>query len=345
MSSNKNKLNFRQNSLTYDPPTINPRRNSLVKQSSEDLTSTKNKFFNNEIKITVNAKCKKKTNEFTTPKIAWDDEKTDEKIHEPIIARKCPENRKTMRSLKRQSSMDQDSILSCKEDIINKLRLLLKDDAEITEKPNLSIFLNQNPKHPRHHVDNFRNIEKAHEQQVSKIELNSNTNCSIANNSECSSTTSLFQFRKNPVIKFEEKSPNFQDKPKGPSNIIVTPVPEVLIEGEQNKDLVSAITDNSQPINNITIRPTTAKSRRELFGKRTNSAFNSFVVKEGIPHRPQLQRSLSAPIRPEHAKSKFLATKRKLKTSKKRDLKSAGKHEANSNSSMVRKQNSFFKCT
>ncbi|XP_044764803.1 uncharacterized protein LOC123318757 [Coccinella septempunctata] len=329
MSSNRNKPNFRQASLTYDPPTINPRRPGLTKQNSEDSTMPKK----NEIKITLSAKCKRTPHDFPPTKVAWSDEGNDEK--DPLITRKCPENRKPPRSLKRQSSVDQDSILSCKDDIITKLRLLLKDDAEISEKPNLSIFLNQNPKHPRHDDNDLRLPQDLHTNQVhdqeETIVQNSESKC----NSVASPTTSLFQFRKTPVNKFQAKySPNHQDQPREPPNIVVTPVSDINMDEERNISTNTTITDNSQPINNVIIRPTTAKSRRELFSKRTNSAFNSFAVnKEGNNQRAPLQRSSSAPIRPEHAKSKFLATKRRLKTNRRRDLKSAKKQGCEENSS------------
>ncbi|XP_045463109.1 uncharacterized protein LOC123672842 [Harmonia axyridis] len=307
MSSAKNKLAHRQASLTFDSTTINVRRKSLVKQNSEDLG-----MLNSDFRITVNSKIGTQQKNFPPPKIAWED---DGRVQEPIIAKRCPENRKPPRSLKRQSSMDQDSILSCKEDIINKLRLLLKDEKEIPEKQNINIFLNQNPKHHKHDESNQFFEDPPTKQEASKVKYNS----------ESTSVPSLFQFRNNPLKKLEPKKyphDHHQDKPKDPPNIIV---PQIL-EEEPKPETKPSITDNSQPINNIIIRPSTAKSRREMFGQRTNSAFHSVVAREGSNQRPPLQRSSSAPIRPEHAKSKFLATKRKLKTVKKKDAKSSKKN-------------------
>lgn len=72
---------------------------------------------------------------------------------------------------------------------------------------------------------------------------------------------------------------------------------------------------NPKPIDNIIIKPSSAASKRELFKKRTNSAFN-VTVKEKASFRPPLTRSLSAPHKTDQNKSKFLATKRKVKNFK-----------------------------
>ncbi|KAL3283765.1 hypothetical protein HHI36_017935 [Cryptolaemus montrouzieri] len=320
MSSNRNKLNFRQNSLICDSPKIEIRRNSLRKQSSEDISIQRNKILNNEMKVIVNNKCK---NDFPKPKLAWGEPESKD-AQQPIIGKRCQENLRPKKPISKQNSIGQDSILSCKEDLIDKIRLLLKDEKEIPEKQNISIFLAPNTT-----TESRENATLKQEETLLKPIKIEEKLCdegpTLRFSSDSVSTKSLFQFRKSESLEERRYFPStFEETRREPPNILVTPLIETsadIMNGQKNQTK-NVITNISQPIHNIIIRPNTAASRRDVFKKRTNSAFQS-IIKEVNSQRAPLQRSSSAPIRPDHSKSKFLATKRKLKSTRKKDIRSA----------------------
>lgn len=70
-------------------------------------------------------------------------------------------------------------------------------------------------------------------------------------------------------------------------------------------------------VKNLPPRPQTAASKRDGFQKRTNTAFTVSISSEKS-FRPPLTRALSVPVKSEGNKLKFIATKRRLKPSRRK---------------------------
>lgn len=280
---------FRQLSLNCD--NSEQRRKTLRKQFSEDLDDrdpwTQSRV---GIKITLNSKSRNLMN--TPPiKLAWEDPES--RNNETVIIKKCQEVRRTGK-LSRQSSIEKDSILHSKQEIAERLQ------PKEQEKPNLKIFLAHNSKEPNEHLDH---IDKLSDPPKIIPPLNNPNN--------------NFQIRKSSKLKLNLTDTRFQNPTTEADRNAIVVVP--IIESQEELAPIlpqSYDVDEIKPIDSVVIRPSTAASRRERFQKRTNSAFHQ-TIKEPANPRPTLIRSSSAPVKPDHNRSKFLSTKKKLKNAKK----------------------------
>ncbi|XP_030750087.1 uncharacterized protein LOC115877879 [Sitophilus oryzae] len=295
MSTTKKSPPLRQMSLMYDPPSARQRRKTLTKQFSEDISDIKASILdhNSEIRISLNAKTKKLPTDHPPPiKMAWT--ATDIK-DEPVVVKKCKEIRRG--KLTRHASLEKDSILNSRQDLAERFRAKKEEfekENKAETKPNLEIFLAPSTKECEEESQNEKTQPKFLQPLIADSEYNR-----------------TFRLKKNVLKKTE--SP--RTRPKSSTIVVVPLVEKEPDKNADNNDSKSDNNDESTGIN-VIIRPVTAQSRRERFHKRTNSAFHGTLKEQQPVFRPPLVRSSSAPSsRPE--KSKFLATKRKMKGAKK----------------------------
>ncbi|CAG9854758.1 unnamed protein product [Phyllotreta striolata] len=226
---------------------------------------------------------------------------------EPVIIRKFGENRHSAtRKLTRQTSLDNDSSPASQKDRQNL-------------KPNLKIILSQNS------LDYTQETIEIQRNEPPKIIKPLITNVHDKN---------CFKIRKNAKASAEKAAwqvPNKATVPDSPQ-VSTADCPAQPHDGQADV----------KPIASVIIRPTTAASKREMFQKRTNSAFTTTVTtlnnKEPQKARRPLIRTSSAPCKPEHVRSKLVFQKHR-KSFKKIHLKStasktsdAEKNEENSRS-------------
>ncbi|KAF7279743.1 hypothetical protein GWI33_006776 [Rhynchophorus ferrugineus] len=293
MTTPKKPPPYRQTSFTYDPPSARQKRKSFSKQFSEDITELKASLLeqNAEIRVCLGGKQKRNATDRPPPaKVAWSHDAKEE----AVIVKKCKEVRKA--KLTRHASLEKESILNSKQDLTERLRTRKEEpekENKADSKPNLEIFLaGPNPKK----ADNDdtppeKNPPKYLQPLVADGLSNKN-----------------FQIKKSGSKKVSES-------PRRPKSSTVVVVPLIDKDQEAQTNTKAEKSDDASGIN-VIIRPVTAQSRRERFQKRTNSAFHGAVKEQQTASRPPLVRSSSAPsTRPE--KSKFLATKRKMKSAKK----------------------------
>lgn len=326
MSSLRNLSQFRQLSLNCETSSLEQRRKSLKKQFSEDIPDTIDRWHKPGLGIKVSFNNKSRNFINAPPiKIAWGEDSSEIRTDDAVIIRKCTEMKEfPIGRLSRQSSLEKDSILNSKSELADRFRNAVRE-KEATERPNIKIFLGHNSKdnveepHMSQEQDAVQYFDKPLEQPKIIPPL-------VANNV----SNKNFQFRKNVRSKIDLNELNYAPSRTTTTNarliessaVIVVPV----VENEEHESKVENAQDNftqaakisneeNKAINSVVIRPTTAAARRQIFQKRTNSAFNA-TVKETSNARTPLTRSSSAPIKPEHGKSKFLVSKRKIKLSK-----------------------------
>ncbi|XP_050500022.1 repetitive organellar protein [Diabrotica virgifera virgifera] len=320
MTSIKKLSGFRQLSLNCDSPPNPPRRPPLKKQFSEDINDFK-AWSEHDIGIKISLNNRSLRNPFI--KNAWV-ESTQETVNdEPVIIKKCSENRRVpLNSLTRQISVDKEALLHSRQELAERLRKTAKPQEE---KPNIKIFLAQNSK------------EQIDEYEVEKEDKINEQPKFIQPLITVNSDKHSFKLRKNAkqrTILFNTSDSSWP-VPKNKSNqnspVIVVPPTENGVLQKPETFLSTNNPNDVKAIDSVIIRPATAASKREMFQKRTNSAFNSTVVavKETQKLRSPLIRSSSAPCKPEHLKSKLILTKhsKHSKTLKKVQMKPSVKNE------------------
>ncbi|KAJ8927931.1 hypothetical protein NQ314_019561 [Rhamnusium bicolor] len=337
--SNIRKLSaFRQLSLNCNSPTPEQRRKTLKKQFSEDLPDLRNSWLDPGIgiKISLNAKTSRNLDRPPPIKIAWE-ENSELRSEDAVIIKKCKEIRRgSTGKLSRQSSLEKDSILHSKQELTDRLRQAVKEKEQ--EKPNLKIFLAHNSKEQNDEYYNNQMVGDAGQYLEKTYERPKLIQPLITNNVS-NNNKNLFQIRKNirPKLNLTEiaysptRSSESNTSISRSNTVVVVPIVErqETIKKQENigdfqgDDITvkSKESDEIKPIDSIIIRPSTAASRREKFQTRTNSAFHG-TIKEPSHSRPVLTRSSSAPSKPDHGKPKFLASKRKIKSAKRVQIKS-----------------------
>lgn len=312
---------FRQLSLSCETPTHENRRKSLKKQFSEDIPDVKNAWLDSGmcIKMDLNSKGKKLLDKPPPVKIAWEEHTKNFKTEDAVIVKKCMEVKRPATSkLVKHSSLENDSILYTK----SKLTDILPTAPQEPEKPNINIFLAYNSKET-----NASNVSKP----VTDEQDYYNHQPKIMSPLFCENNKKVIQIRKSPKPKINLNEIAYSptrthDKEKiKRTDILVT-----HNENENNTKMNDEIkmtdkfdseTVEPKAINNVIIRPITAADKREKFQKRKNSAFTSISKESPSTRRPPLVRSTSAPCKPDQAKSKFVATKRKIKSAKRTQFK------------------------
>lgn len=281
MSNNTRKLSAFRQLSLNSDP--GGRRKTFKKQFSEDIPDWFEQQ-NSNLKISLNT-IKTYHDRPHPVKIAWDDDDdgTPKELNgeDVVIVKKIPEVRRRPSSKLIRHASLEKDSILCN----NKPNLKENNNKE-KEKPNLQIFL-------AHSID--VEDQKDNERKTQKPKLI--PPLIVTDNSK-----NLFQIRKS------------KNSPREKMKI------EPVVETERICDEIEHEV-NPKPIDNIIIKPSSAASKREMFKKRTNSAFNS-SIKEKPTFRPPLMRSLSAPHKSDQNKSKFLATKRKVKACKRIHAKS-----------------------
>ncbi|CAG9761314.1 unnamed protein product [Ceutorhynchus assimilis] len=297
---------YRQLSLTCDSP--HQKRKSLRKQFSQDIVDFKDPWFEHrDVHITAKNKKNEKNNADRPPvKIAWANNENFS-LNDEVIIKKCSKEIKKVSSGKliRHPSLEKDSILSSKQDLCERLKNNNNNTNEKTEvKPNLQIYLAHNTQENRNLDSQNNSVDNSDQFLIEKSQPKYLQPLVTSQQSFQIKKTSNKKPLESPKAAetMNQKRPNFTRS----NTIVVVPlVVEKEKEEVQNNDGI-----------NVIIRPMTAQSRREKFQKRTGSAFHGTSKDIQINIRPPLVRSSSAPsTKPE--KSKFLASKRKLKSSKK----------------------------
>ncbi|KAL1517800.1 hypothetical protein ABEB36_001523 [Hypothenemus hampei] len=283
-------------SSTFSIVSSNQKRRLFKKQFSQDLPDFGDPWLEQTYEISLNRN--HKPSDRPPPlRMAWMEKRDSENFNEDVIIKKCKEVTRVVASgkLTRHASLEKDSILSCKKLLEGneKPESVDKENEKSTlnTKPNLEIYLAHNTQidfDPKQ-LEDSPVIEKHKPKYLQPLV----TNMCQAN-----------QFQ----IKKQLRKP-LLESPKGstrPNTVVVVPLVE---KDESNK--------HEEPGDgiNVIIRPLTAQSKRDQFTKRTNSARQN-SIKTPMNFRPPLIRSTSAPSM-KSEKSKFLATKRKLKSSKK----------------------------
>lgn len=317
---------FRQLSLQCDSPKYNNRNKTLKKQFSEDVPDETIKWETEpKIRISLSAKNRTKNSDRPPPiKLAWSEniqKSLDEQIFkrdEGIVAKKCKEAKRPVTAkIRKQSSLDRDSILYSRQELAERLRQAWEDREK--GKQNLDIFLAPNTKHEDdcnyETTDNESSILQESYNKKNEPKILQALNKHIL---EENSLKNIFQkqIRKNNRNRSVDFPHTFEKNHQ--STIVVVPIvengnkPSPRQTKPENPDRTNKNEpETSNPIN-VIIRPATALTRREIFQKRTNSAFNELTKK------PPLTRAVSVPNKLDQ-KSKFVASKKRIKSSKKRD--------------------------
>lgn len=323
---------FRQLSLQCDSPKYN-RNKTLKKQFSEDVPDEKIKWEPEpKIRISLSAKNRTKNSDRPPPiKLAWTEniqKSLDEQIFkrdEGIVAKKCKEAKRPVTAkIRKQSSLDRDSILYSRQELAERLRQAWEDREK--GKQNLDIFLAPNTKHEDDFnyetTDNESSILQENYNQKNQPKILQALNKHIL---EENSLKNIFQkqIRKNNRNRSVDFPRPFEKNHQ--STIVVVPIVEngnkltprlIKQEKQQKLEETPDLTNKNDPETsnaiNVIIRPATAITRREIFQKRTNSAFNE------VSKKPPLIRAASVPNKLDQ-KSKFVASKRRVKSGKKRD--------------------------
>ncbi|XP_056639348.1 uncharacterized protein LOC130446863 [Diorhabda sublineata] len=289
MVSMKKLSGFRQLSLNCDSPQTPPRRPPLRKQFSEDINDYK-AWPEHDLTIKISLNNRNLRNPFI--KNAWIENALEISKEDPVIIKKCSENRRIPpNNLVKQTSLDKETLKS-RQELADRLKQTLKTQEQ---KPNIRIFLAQHPKEPEKQED-----------LNEPPKLIPSLTTGIVDNDKSS-----FKLRKNAKQKmiFNTSQDNWQVPNKKP---VVDQDNESVLTNEK----ISC--NEVKPIDSVIIRPATAASKREMFQKRTNSAFNTTVnVKDTTKLRKPLIRSSSAPCKPERIKTKMLSKNSKHKSLKK----------------------------
>lgn len=326
--SNIRKLSaFRQLSLNCSP-TPEQRRKTLKKQFSEDIPDYKDKWIDPGIgiKISLNTKTNRNLDRPPPIRIAWEENTPQLRAEDAVIIKKCKEIRRgSTGKLSKQNSLEKNSILHSKHELTERFKQNVKEKEQ--EKTNLKIFLAHNPKEQIDEIYNSQQdrdtehyLEKNYDRPKLIQPLITNN---VSNNSK-----NLFQIRRNfkPKINLAEiaYSPTRTNETDSSiarnDTVVVVPIVEKEQLTPKQSSAEQVCKDDIKPIDSIIIRPVTAASKREKFQKRTNSAFNN-TINDSPNNRPPLIRSSSAPSKSERGRQKFSATKRKIKTIKRVQLK------------------------
>ncbi|KAI4471748.1 hypothetical protein MML48_1g18326 [Holotrichia oblita] len=334
MANLKKRGPIRQFSLQCDSPKAPERRKSLIKQFSEDYTEPPPKPIQQELGIRVSL-CnknltKKPPNEGPPPtKIAWSEKPPDiiqGSKDDAIIVKKCVDLKRTNspRRLRKQSSLDTDSILYSRQDFAKRLEQAWKDREAC--KTNLNIILTHTTVEQKHDdvlvdVSNtVRPILNCDRVDGNKPKIILPLKPDLHGVNSESNMKNVFQkhIRRNVKQKslFDDGySPTrIYDRNEKPHTIIVPLMDAKTIASTNQNNKVNEVKQSS--------RPSTAASKRDMFQKRTNSAFHGSTSKKDSPSssatttRPPLLRTSSMPVKQDQPKPKFVATKRRVKTAK-----------------------------
>lgn len=319
-NENKNHNILRQHSLNCEASLLQQRRRTLRKQFSEDIPDNEQKHPTN-LRISLSAKIRSRNVKDEVPpvKIAWAEEiPILEQTYKPIEALVTTKCKETRRPLSKQYSFEKDSILYQRTQLTDHLRQAWKNRENT--KQNLDIFLTHATKGRNAEEEGVRSTEPSDSKHKTKIILPL-------------TPEPLEDNLKNIFQKYNKRLPRQHTTincPIGslrtierPSTLVVVPIIVPNEEKTENIDRPAekdpeppkrpSRTDSPKPIN-VIIRPSTAAAKRQSFQKRTNSAFN------GSAHfRPPLVRASSLPVKADQPKPKFVATKRHLRSAKKKD--------------------------
>lgn len=226
-------------------------------------------------------------------------------------------------SMSRQNSFEREAVLYPRQQLADRLRQAWKE-KENKEKQNLDIFLNCSS------GEVAQDSREKNSQGQPKIVLPLQTEV-LGDDTDLKNIFQK-QIRKNGR---NSNSPRVGAGRERPPAVVVVPIivpnDDDCLKNKENHETSTATTkapsrsrQNSahhrpstpqKPID-VVIRPSTAASRRELFQKRTNSAFNGSVTGN---FRPPLVRASSLPTKPEQPKPKFTATKRRVRSAKRKE--------------------------
>lgn len=219
-------------------------------------------------------------------KIAWgENQERTKKIPDTVEVKKCVEYRRpTTAKLRTQKSIDRDSILYSRQDLAEKLR---KAWMERQEKQNINIFLH-------HEKESDQENEETPKENEEKIE---NEFTYIPSNT--SQKTRDISVNLSLII------------PQNPENIETEKEKVQEIERKVPK-LTKQNSVNKENECKEKIKPSSATTRREMFQKRSNTAFNGSF---NLDKKPTLVRQLSVPTK----EPKPFAVKRRLKNRNKKE--------------------------
>lgn len=323
-NEHKNHAILRQNSLNCETISVQQRRRTLKKQFSKDISDSEQKYAPN-LRISFSAKTRPRNikDEIPPVKIAWAEEiqnlEQTYKPSEPLVATKCKETR---RPLSKQYSFEKDSILYQRTQLTDRLRYPWKDGENT--KQNLNIFLTHATRGRSAEEEGTVSNESCDYKQKPKLTLsltpeplqeedirknifqkyNTNKRLPIQHSAMHRPVSSL---------KIAERS----------STLVVVPI---IVPSENKKENTIPPTEKDAEISkrhsranspkpiDVIIRPSTAVAKRQSFQKRTNSAFNATGS-----IRPPLVRTSSLPAKSDQPKPKFVATKRHLRSAKKKE--------------------------
>lgn len=341
---------LRQLSLQCETPPPQQRRKSLKKQFSEDIPDEKLwSKVESSPRLKLGAHIRSKTvDKPPSIKIAWSDnvQKTIEeqflKKEDSLITKKCKEIKRPITAkITKQHSLDKEAILYSRQELAEKFRQAWNEREK--SKQNINIFLASSHKdkseeesYDHHETDSLH----VNENQESKPTCNPKILAPLQPEyfSQENNYKSIFkkQMRKSQSVcdDFHYSPTKLSEKQPRCSTIVVVPyvenktnvhiakeTSEMKNENEPKKNFSSVSKkeeEENKEEHKVPLRPTTATSKRESFQKRINSAFNDSVKKESS-FRPPLVRSTSVPSKPTEQKPKFLATKRRIRSAKRKD--------------------------
>lgn len=303
----------------------NPGRPFLKKQQSMEQTEDK---------------LQEKKNLPLMIKIAWGENRPPQDINqirnkimqEPVEVKKCIEYRRPATAkLRTQKSVDRDSILYTRQELAERLRNAWIDREQ--NKQNINIFLNHNNQENEDGIeskelesesyedynktvlDNLQIIDdsiintsilsddKSNENDFSYVP--SNTSTKIRDGSVNLSVT-IPDFRQKTHVDEEPKFKEETQLEEPPKMSKLMKQPSINVENDKNENV-------DKP------KPQSAPSKREMFQKRSNTAFNgSFSLPKP---KPPLVRQMSVPIKQDPIKP--FASKRRLKTNRKKERETA----------------------
>ncbi|GJQ76887.1 hypothetical protein Trydic_g15091 [Trypoxylus dichotomus] len=346
MANLKRRGPIRQFSLQCDSPKASEKTKTLIKQSSEDFGDANYKPDHElGIRVSLCSKNSRKNNEQPLPiKIAWEDKKSPREDctvakTDAIIVKKCTDVKKpnSPRRILRQNSLERDSILYTRQGFAKRLEQAWKD-REANGKTNLNIILTHTTTEPKHEdvladVSNTEKYERVDNAQKPKIILPLKPDL-VGASGDGSNMKNVFQKH----IRRTVKQKSLFDDGYSPTKTADKPT-TIVVPLMDSKAIIAANQKNYSPSNKaannrILVREnsvesrnqieekqnshaSTAASRREMFQKRTNSAFHGSTVKrDSSLVRPPLLRTSSVPAKQDSPKPKFVATKRRVKTAK-----------------------------
>lgn len=244
-----------------------------------------------------------------------------------LVTKKVAEADRAPFPLNQKSFLEKGTVPYSRRQIAQRLRS--EWEKEQVEKFNLNIFLNtSNNENTEGFVDEGQTRNPPYFTEHSTQETDRLDSLETDN-----SLKDIFQKHCKRATKSgaEMDSDNLRKAEHRPNALVVVPI---IIPNDQTADskihrandslkerrqaLDSQRQDISKSTIQVDIRPATATTKREMFRhKRIHSAFSGSVTTKS---RPPLTRVPSLPIKSDNFKQKFVPTKRRLKSAKRRDV-------------------------